>query len=88
MRICVNGAERELTGAPSIAELLAVLDVRGRIAVEVNGELVPRSRHASHVLVEGDRIEIVQAIGGGDVHHPGAATAFAAAADESPGTSI
>jgi sulfur carrier protein len=41
------------------------LEIRGRIAVEVNGELVPRSTHARHVLVDGDRVEIVHAIGGG-----------------------
>ena len=36
-----------------------------RVAVEVNLEIVPRSRHATRVLGEGDRVEIVHAIGGG-----------------------
>lgn len=74
MRIHVNGSARELADALTLGELLALLEVRGRIAIEVNGELVPRSAHATHVLADGDRVEIVQAIGGGeDVSHPGAA---------------
>lgn len=36
-----------------------------RVAVEVNGEIVPRSAHDSRLLAEGDRVEIVQALGGG-----------------------
>jgi sulfur carrier protein len=36
-----------------------------RVAVEINGEIVPRSRHGEHALGEGDRIEIVHALGGG-----------------------
>jgi sulfur carrier protein len=36
-----------------------------RVAVEINRDIVPRSRHATHRLCEGDRVEIVQAIGGG-----------------------
>ena len=36
-----------------------------RVAVEVNGDIVPRSRHAGHALQAGDRIEIVHALGGG-----------------------
>ena len=47
----------------------ALLDESGygvrRVAVEVNREIVPRSLHAQHALREGDRVEIVQAIGGG-----------------------
>lgn len=76
MRISVNGEARELAGPTTIAELLALLGVRGRIAVEVNGELVPRSTHGRHPLADGDRVEIVQAIGGGShAHHRGAAGA-------------
>ena len=49
--------------------LLALLQAAGlgerRIAVEVNQEVIPRGRHADHVLSDGDRIEIIQAIGGG-----------------------
>ena len=49
--------------------LAALLESEGlagrRIAVEVNGEIVPRGRHGEHMLHEGDRIEIVHALGGG-----------------------
>ncbi|MGE0861671.1 MAG: sulfur carrier protein ThiS [Gammaproteobacteria bacterium] len=61
----VNGAPRALPGGSSVADLIAQLDVRGRYAVEVNGEIVPRSTHAEHRLTDGDRVEVVAAIGGG-----------------------
>lgn len=64
----VNGAAHELPAGQTVAELLVRLEIRGRIAVEVNGELVPRSTHARHVLADGDRVEIVHAIGGGAAH--------------------
>lgn len=66
MQIHINGALRQLAEATTLAELVEELDLTGkRIAIEVNEELVPRSQHAEHVLREGDRVEIVQAIGGG-----------------------
>ncbi|WP_115528749.1 sulfur carrier protein ThiS [Xanthomonas arboricola] len=49
--------------------LAALLDQEGlaqrRVAVEVNGEIVSRGRHAEHALREGDVVEIVHALGGG-----------------------
>ena len=42
-----------------------MLEIRGRYAVEIDGELVPRSQHAARRLQAGERVEIVQAIGGG-----------------------
>ncbi len=72
MRIEVNGHAHELPAAITVAALLARLEVRGRIAIEINGELVPRSVHATQLLVDGDHVEIVQAIGGGEaVSNPG-----------------
>lgn len=65
LRVMVNGAPRALPADTTVAVLIALLDVRGRYAVEVNGEIVPRSTHAEHRLVEGDRVEVVAAIGGG-----------------------
>jgi len=66
MHIHLNGEARELPAPMTVAELL---DAAGyslkRVAVEINRDIVPRSRHASHRLCEGDRVEIVQAIGGG-----------------------
>lgn len=66
MQITLNGDARDCAPGTSV---LALLDAAGyggkRVAVEVNLEIVPRSAHATHVLTEGDRVEIVHAIGGG-----------------------
>ena len=64
--IQVNGEPRALAAETSAAALLEVLGLAGRrVAVEVNEELLPRSRLAEYRLRDGDRVEIVQAIGGG-----------------------
>lgn len=66
MQIQLNGDARALAGEPTIGELIASLGLTGRrIAVEVNEEIVPRSQHDATRLAEGDRVEIVHAIGGG-----------------------
>lgn len=66
MQVVINGEPRELDDALTVAGMLEVLSVRGRrIAVEINEEIVPRSRHAEHRICDGDRIELVGAIGGG-----------------------
>jgi len=66
MQIMLNGSPRELTAELTIAELLQREQLGDkRVAVERNGDIVPRSRHASEIIQAGDRIEIVHAIGGG-----------------------
>jgi len=66
MHILLNGEPRELPENSTLSTLLATLDLQNkRFAAEVNEALVPRSEHASHVLQADDRVEIVQAIGGG-----------------------
>jgi len=66
MKIVLNGESREVTATTSLAQLLEQSGYgTRRVAVEVNREIVPRSRHAERGLVEGDRVEIVHAIGGG-----------------------
>ncbi len=66
MQIRVNGQARPVENARSVGELVAQLGFTGkRVAVERNGEIVPRSRHSSTPLTDGDRIEIVVAVGGG-----------------------
>lgn len=66
MQIFLNGQAHECPSASTVAGLLAATGYgERRVAVEVNREIVPRSRHAQHELREGDRVEIVQAIGGG-----------------------
>jgi len=66
MRVTVNGESRELDAAPSVAELLRELRVvAGRVAVEINEEVVPRDAYGERRVAAGDRIEIVQFVGGG-----------------------
>jgi len=66
MQIQLNGQAREIASGTPLAALLEAAGYAGRkVAVEVNLEVVPRSQHASHVLAEGDRVEIIHAIGGG-----------------------
>lgn len=66
MEIQVNGAPLALAPSATVADLLAELGAAGkRVAVERNGEIVPRSRHATTSLAPGDRVEVVVAVGGG-----------------------
>jgi sulfur carrier protein len=66
MHVQVNGESREIPAGTTVADLVADLAASGqRFAVEINEELVPRSGHASRALAEGDRVEVVHAIGGG-----------------------
>ena len=64
--IHVNGREESVANGLSVIGLLELLGLAGkRVAVELNREIVPRSRHAETQLRAGDTIEIVHAIGGG-----------------------
>lgn len=66
MDIRLNGEARTLPAPQTLQQLLEAEGLAGRrVAVEVNGEIVPRSRHAEYRLAEGDRVEIVHALGGG-----------------------
>lgn len=66
MNIFLNGAVHETAAGSTLAALVLTLDLAGkRIAVEVNENIVPRSLHGQTLLREGDRVEIVHAIGGG-----------------------
>ena len=66
IQLTVNGAEQCFDQAPDIAALLERLALAGKkIAVERNGEIVPRSAHRATRLADGDRLEIVVAVGGG-----------------------
>ena len=66
MHIQLNGEPRRLEPGTTIA---ALLDAEGlaqrRVAVEVNGEIIPRRLHVGHALHDGDKVEIVHALGGG-----------------------
>jgi len=66
MKILLNGEPRTLASGASIADLLQAEGLAGRrVAVEVNGAIVPRGAHATHALAEGDKVEVVHALGGG-----------------------
>ncbi|MGH8435753.1 MAG: sulfur carrier protein ThiS [Pseudomonas sp.] len=66
MRIQLNGESFELPDGQTVADLLVRLELTGRrVAVELNLDIVPRSQHAATPLREGDRLEVVHAIGGG-----------------------
>jgi sulfur carrier protein len=66
MEIIVNGQPRQVAESITIAELLEELQLSDKpVAVEVNLNLVPKSRHAEYRLAAGDRLEIVTLVGGG-----------------------
>ena len=66
IKVTLNGAPREFPAPLTFAQLLQEMAVAGqRLAVERNGEIVPRSRFGEARVADGDRIEIVVAVGGG-----------------------
>ena len=66
MRVIVNGESRELDVGCSVAQLLAQLRLTaGRVAVEINDEVVPRDTYPARHLADDDHVEIVHFVGGG-----------------------
>jgi len=66
IEVKVNGAARHFNAPLDVASLLQQLDMAGKkVAVERNGEIVPKSAHARTVVTDGDQLEIVVAVGGG-----------------------
>ncbi len=64
--LSINGQKRQFDYPLTVAELVVVLELAGkRVAIEKNGEIVPRSRHPETLLDEGDQLEVVVAVGGG-----------------------
>lgn len=64
--LTVNGESRSFPGPLNAADLLEQLALAGkRVALERNGEIVPRSQYAQTPLATGDAVEIVVAVGGG-----------------------
>lgn len=64
--LTINGAARSFEGPLTVAQLIEYLDLTGkRIALERNGEIVPRGSFGHERLSDGDRLEIVVAVGGG-----------------------
>ncbi len=66
MKIFVNGEPKQVNDSCSIQDLLAEMNITGqRLAVEVNEEIVSKSRHEDYSFNDADKVEIVHAIGGG-----------------------
>ena len=66
MQLTVNGELQDLPAPVTVAELLGRLGIgAGRVAVEVNEEVVPRDTYEARQLAAGDRVEIVHFVGGG-----------------------
>lgn len=66
MKVLLNGAEREVPEGTTVLALLEAAAVdRRRCAVEVNREVVPKTRHEERALAPGDRVEVVTMVGGG-----------------------
>lgn len=66
MQISINGTALDVADRITVAELLVRLEMPPQqVAIEVNRELVPRTRHPAHTLLAGDAVEIVTLVGGG-----------------------
>jgi sulfur carrier protein len=66
IQLTVNGQRQRLEAVTNVTRLLEALELAGkRVAVEKNGEIVPRSRYADTAIADGDQLEIVVAVGGG-----------------------
>ncbi len=66
MQVTLNGQPQRFDTTLNILQLLDYMNLQGkRIAVERNGEIVPRSQFGEQMLADGDRLEIVVAVGGG-----------------------
>ena len=65
MRLTVNGKPYEARAGSTVSVLLATLALTSRVAVAVNGKVSPRAQHATHVLVDGDEVEVIHAVAGG-----------------------
>jgi sulfur carrier protein len=66
LELKINGESRQFPASLTVAGLIDVLGYAGkRIAIERNGEIVPKSQHALTQLLSGDQLEIVVAVGGG-----------------------
>ena len=66
MKIIVNGEEISLPKGSNIQDLITQLGYENkRIAIEINETIIPKSKHLSHLLESLDRVEVINAVGGG-----------------------
>ena len=66
IQVTVNGATHRFEQPLDVISILEKLELKGKkIAVERNGEIIPRSQHPKTLIQDGDALEIVVAVGGG-----------------------
>jgi len=66
VELTINGEKKKICGPLSVMELLQELELDPRVvAVELNREILPKAEYGTRVLAGGDRVEIVQFVGGG-----------------------
>ncbi len=66
LELTLNGDARQIAVGATLADLVAALGLTGRkIAIAVNRDVVPRGSYAARILQAGDRVEILEAVGGG-----------------------
>jgi sulfur carrier protein len=66
IQLIINGQTQHFDSALNVAQLLERMTLNNkRIAIECNGQIVPRSKFEEQILADGDQIEIVVAVGGG-----------------------
>jgi len=63
--LTINGERRQVTDGLTVARLVTELGVRGRVAVELNGEVLRQAQHPETTLRDGDTLEVVTFVGGG-----------------------
>ncbi len=66
IQLIINGEPRQFESSLNLQQLLENMGLQNkRIAIEHNGEIIPRSKFSNYIVTEGDRLEIVVAVGGG-----------------------
>jgi len=66
MEIEINGLQMKIHQSLTVDELISSLNyLNKKIAIEVNGEIIPRSTYSNKIIVDGDKVVIINAVGGG-----------------------
>ena len=65
MKVLLNGSSYSIENNCSVVALIKNLELNGKYAIEINRTIIPRSEYSNQKINNGDKIEIVQAIGGG-----------------------
>ena len=65
MDVILNGQQHTVANALTVKDLIQELDLTGKFAIEINQTIIPKSHYSQAIIQVGDKIEVVQAIGGG-----------------------